>query len=36
MTYIDFESVLIPEDNRKQNPVLYKQMSKTCCMQLWL
>ena len=30
--YADFESVLVSEDNEKQNPVLYKQISKTYCL----
>ena len=38
MFYVDFESILVPEDNGKQNhiQVLCKQTSKTCCLQLWL
>ena len=33
MIYPDFESILVPEDNGKQNPrVLYKQISKTYCL----
>ena len=34
--YADFESIVVPEDNEKQNPerVLYEQVSKTCCLQL--
>ena len=36
MFYVDFESILVPEDNGKQNhiKVLYKQISKRCCVQL--
>ena len=29
MIYPDSQSMLVLEDNRKQNPVLYKQISKT-------
>ena len=38
MLYVDFESILVPEDNGKQNhiQVLNKQISKRCCLQLWL
>ena len=31
MTYAGFESILVPEDNGKQN-----LDEKTCCLQLWL
>ena len=33
MIYVDFESILVPEHNKKQNPdeFLYEQISKTCC-----
>ena len=35
MIYADFESILVPEDNGKQNPdeSYTKQISKTCCLQ---
>ena len=37
MIYADFESILVPEDNGKQNPkALYKQISETCCLLLRL
>ena len=32
--YVDFESILVPEDNGKQYlEHIYKQISKTCCLQ---
>ena len=36
MFYVDFESMLVPEDNGKQNRIqfLYKQILKRCCLQL--
>ena len=35
--YADFKSILVPEDNGKQNPrVLCKQILKTYCLQLSL
>ena len=37
MIYADFKSTLLPEDNGKQNtPTKFEQISKTCCLQLWL
>ena len=33
--YADSESILVPEDNGKQK-ILYTQISKECCLQLWL
>ena len=38
MIYADFESILVPKDNEKAKSrgVLYEQVSKTCCLQLWL
>ena len=30
--YADFESVLVSEENEKENPVLHKQISKTYCL----
>ena len=36
--YADVESILVPQENGKQNPEeAYKnQISKACCLQLWL
>ena len=38
MIYIDFESILVPENNEKQNPKesYRKKISKTYCLQLCL
>ena len=37
MIYTDFENILVPEDNGNQKfTVLCKQISKTCCLELWL
>ena len=34
--HADFESITVPENNgNKSRRVLYKQISKTCCLQLW-
>ena len=35
LIYTDFEKVLVSEDN-KSGRILYKQISKTWCLQLWL
>ena len=37
MIYEDFENILLPEDNGKQNPrVLHELISNAYCLQLWL
>ena len=38
MVYVDSESILGAEDNgkAKSGRLLYEQISKTCCLQLWL
>ena len=38
MIFADFESILVPEDKvkAKSKRVLYEQISKTYCLQLWL
>ena len=38
MVYTDSESISVPEENGKAKSwrVLYKHISKTCCLHLWL
>ena len=38
LIYTDFESILLPEDNGKQNPneSYTNKYKKRCCLQLWL
>ena len=37
LIYTDFESILVPKDRKaKYKRVLYKQISKKYCLQLWL
>ena len=36
MVYANTESILVPEDNGSKILSLNKQISKTCCFQLWL
>ena len=31
MVYADFESILVPEDNEKQHPILYKYQTHVAC-----
>ena len=38
LIYADFESILLPDDNGKQNPndPYTNKCKKICCLQLWL